>query len=138
MSPKRPNGDPVPRDAIDLLDLAAAHLHAAAVLADEGDADLTFGSAFAGQIRLAAATLPVLAPLALPESETAGWIGQDMIGQLRAALYALDQIHPLHGPPDLRVCAWHVHELIRIATTHAETRVDDHVIPQGWRSRNSP
>lgn len=100
-----------------LLDLAHAHLHAAAdrALHDEGGGhDPVRGKAFAGQIRLAAASLPApRTPVSVVEPAT----GTGAAGHLRDALTALDQIHPLDGPPDLPLCAWHVHELLRIALT---------------------
>jgi len=34
---------------------------------------------------------------------------------------ALDTIDPLDGPADLPLCAWHVHELARIARTQSDT-----------------
>lgn len=99
-----------------LLDRAADHLVRAANVAETTDA------AFAGQIRLAAATLPGVAddsdlahvqhtddpPTSLPGRA-------DVEDELRHALDCLDQVAPLDGPADLQLCAWHLHELCRIA-----------------------
>lgn len=97
-----------------LLDRAADHLTRAADLAETTD------PAFAGQIRLAAATLPGVAdnsdlahdtddqPASLPGTA-------DVEDELRHALDCLDQVAPLDGPPDLQLCAWHLYELCRIA-----------------------
>lgn len=99
-----------------LLDRAADHLTRAADFAETTD------PAFAGQIRLAAATLPGVGddsdlvhfphtddpPASIPSTA-------DVEDQLRQALDCLDQVAPLDGPPDLQLCAWHLHELCRIA-----------------------
>lgn len=96
-----------------LLDRAADHLTRAADLAEPTD------PAFAGQIRLAAATLPAGArdtgsdPLDSPHSAN----DIDIADHLDRALDCLDQIPPLDGPADLQLCAWHLHELRRIATS---------------------
>ena len=114
-----------------LLDRAADHLTRAADLAEPTD------PAFAGQIRLAAATLPAVAghpdvghdrgtatDLHNRESGTTRQEGitdtddtADVAGLLELALDSLDQIPPLDGPADLQLCAWHLHELRRIAAT---------------------
>ena len=92
-----------------LLVRAALHLERAADLAEPAD------PALAGQIRLAAATLPIgldhqdFAPLGTDD-------GDDVGDHLELALDCLDQIRPLEGPADLQLCAWHIHELRRIAT----------------------
>ncbi len=108
--------------AADLFDQAATHLDAAAALPDQTDDDPILGAAFAGQIRLAAATLPGEAHHGAPGPPTTRRGGSDVTGHLRAALDALDQVHPRQGPPDLPLCAWHVHELLRIAATRAAGR----------------
>jgi hypothetical protein len=96
-----------------LIDLAHRHLDAAADSAQGATTDMIRGSALAALIRLAAAALPVpgvgeVVPPPLPDA--------DVATHLRDALAALDEIPPLDGPPDLPLCAWHVHELFRIAT----------------------
>ena len=96
-----------------LLTTAAAHLHHAAVLAEQD-----WHPALAGQIRLAAASLPAAgepeppldASILRPLAE-----GTDVAGLLALALDCLDQIPPLAGPADLQLSAWHLHELRRIA-----------------------
>lgn len=96
-----------------LLDRAADHLTRAADLAEPTD------PAFAGQIRLAAATLPGVAGDAgsdlLDSPHAANDV--DVADHLDRALDCLDQIPPLAGPADLQLCAWHLHELRRIATS---------------------
>ena len=98
-----------------LLDRAADHLTRAADLAETTD------PAFAGQIRLAAATLPSgtgdsdLVPAPSRDNWPAPFASTaDVAGQLERALDCLDQIPPLAGPADLQLCAWHLHELRRI------------------------
>ncbi|MFC6706797.1 hypothetical protein [Flexivirga alba] len=72
-------------------------------------------SPFAQQIRLAAARLPLVdrehyrPP---PEQLSLG-------RHLSAALHALDEVPPLDGPADLQLCAWHIHELQRLAAHEA-------------------
>ena len=94
-----------------LLAHAALHLEVAADLAQPAD------PAFAGQIRLAAATVPAdtwteeAEESAIRRDDTA-----DVVDHLELALDCLDQIAPLAGPADLQLCAWHIHELRRIAT----------------------
>lgn len=91
----------------DLLAKAVQHLCRAAALADDtGPAR----DALAGQIRLAAATIPATwtADDELPT-------GGDINHHLKQALNCLDQIPPLDGPADLPLIAWHVHELRRMA-----------------------
>ncbi len=89
---------------------AAAHLDRAADVADaRGD------WAFAAQIRLAAATLPGR-PDDPDYADTQSEGGEDLVDHLGRALDALDAIAPLDGPADLQLCAWHIHELRRIAT----------------------
>ncbi len=109
-------------NADDLFDQAATHLDAAAGLAEQTDDDPILGAAFAGQIRLAAATLPGQAHIGAPGPTTTRRGGSDVTSHLRAALEALDQVHPHQGPPDLPLCAWHVHELLRIAATQTAGR----------------
>ncbi|WP_404385308.1 hypothetical protein LL946_04795 [Knoellia locipacati] len=96
-----------------LIDLAQRHLDAAAETAQHSSPDQIPGAAFAGQIRLAAAALPTI-----DEAVADGppLPAADVATHLRDALTALDQIAPFDGPPDLPLCAWHVHELFRIAT----------------------
>ncbi len=111
-----------------LLDRAADHLTRAADLAEPTD------PAFAGQIRLAAAALPTavgqpglggdLEAAADPDDRDSGPTRHtdttetpDVTGLLELALDSLDQIPPLDGPADLQLCAWHLHELRRIAAT---------------------
>ena len=96
-----------------LIDLAHRHLDAAADSAQGLTTDRVTGSAFAAQIRLAAATLP---EAATDEVDVSALPGADVATHLRNALAALDEIPPLDGPPDLPLCAWHIHELFRIAT----------------------
>jgi hypothetical protein len=95
----------------DLLDLAHRHLSAAAESARARTGDPVGGHAFAAQVELAAATLP-------PPSRPVDPIpprGSRLVRHLRDAITALDAIDPLDGPADLPLCAWHVHELSRIA-----------------------
>ncbi len=99
-----------------LLDRAADHLTRATDLAETTD------PAFAGQIRLAAATLPGVAENSdlthIPHTDgpPAPVPSRAVIeDQLRQALDCLDQVAPLDGPADLQLCAWHLHELRRIA-----------------------
>ena len=96
-----------------LIGLAHRHLDAAADSAQRTTTDKVTGSAFAAQIRLAAAALP---EAVTDEVDVSPLPGADVATHLRNALAALDQIPPLDGPPDLPLCAWHVHELFRIAT----------------------
>lgn len=96
-----------------LIALAHRHLDAAAETSQLTTPDHITGDAFAGQIQLAAATLPIVdeAPAGEPPIPAA-----DVAAHLREALAALDQVPPLEGPTDLPLCAWHVHELLRMAT----------------------
>ena len=96
-----------------LLDAAQRHLDAAADSAQRATTDKVKGSALAAQIRLSAAALP---GASVAEDYDPPLPGADVATHLREALAALDQIPPLDGPPDLPLCAWHVHELFRIAT----------------------
>lgn len=89
-----------------LLAEAVQHLCRAAMLAEDTGPD---GDALAGQIRLAAATIPATWD---PDDELP--TGGDLHAHLEQALACLDRIPPLDGPPDLPVIAWHVHELRRI------------------------
>lgn len=96
-----------------LIGLAHRHLDAAADTARLAAPDSITGDGFAGQIQLAAATLPTVDEAlgdgpALPAG--------DVADHLRHALDTLDQIPPFEGPTDLPLCAWHVHELLRMAT----------------------
>ena len=93
-----------------LISAARHHMNLGAELADSQSA-----TAFAAQIRLAAAALP--ATHADNPPEDARRMGDtSIVGHLEAALECLDAIKPLVGPPDLQLSAWHVHELRRIAT----------------------
>ncbi|GAB3077817.1 hypothetical protein GCM10027053_47760 [Intrasporangium mesophilum] len=94
-----------------MLAQAFEHLHRAANLADRhGDAP------FAAQVRLAAATLPANTARGLAAHEPPA-VDEDGIGEhLSLALDLLDSVPPLEGPVDLQLCAWHIHELRRIAT----------------------
>jgi hypothetical protein len=89
-----------------LLIQALNHLAHAVAVAEATDVH------FAEQIRLAAATLPC----------EATWYGEpaepdcDVATRLLLALDCLDLIAPLSGPSDLQLCAWHIHELHRMAT----------------------
>jgi len=103
---------PSPR-ANALIGLAHRHLDAAAETSQLTAPDHITGDAFGGLIQLAAATLPIVDE-ALDE-EPALPAG-DVADHLRSALDTLDQIPPLEGPTDLQLCAWHVHELLRMAT----------------------
>lgn len=96
-----------------LIDLAHRHLDAAADSAQGATTDKVTGSAFAAQIQLAAAALP---EAATDEVDVSPIPDADIATHLRNALAALDQIPPMEGPPDLPLCAWHIHELFRIAT----------------------
>ncbi len=94
-----------------LLARSALHLEVAANLAEPAD------PALAGQIRLAAATMPADAwPDAADEATIRRDGSTDVADHLELALDCLDQIAPLAGPSDLQLCAWHIHELRRIAT----------------------
>ena len=99
--------------ATQLLDRAGGLLHAAARRADELGAqqDSPMLQAFAGQIRLTAGGLTHD-----PEPISAGHAAGSIAEELQTALDTLDDIPPLEGPPDLAMWAWHVNELIRIAT----------------------
>lgn len=101
----------------DLIARAATHLHHAALHAEHD-----WHPTLAGQIRLAAASLPALpGPEPRPESEPDAGppLGEeiDVAGLLALALDCLDQITPLDGPADLQLVAWHIHELHRIVTS---------------------
>ncbi len=94
-----------------LLQQAAAHLDAAADLADAGHT--AHGHALAGQIRLNRAG--ILPDLLAGDTPT----GPDTVtGRLRAALACLDAIDPLDGPPELPLWAWHLAELARHEATN--------------------
>ena len=96
-----------------LIGLAHRHLDAAAAAARLTVRDSITGNGFAGQIQLAAATLPFIdEALADEPAIPAG----DVADHLRHALDTLDQVPPLEGPTDLPLCAWHVHELLRMVT----------------------
>lgn len=99
-------------DTAVLLARAALHLEVAADLAEPVD------PAFAGQIRVAAATVPADT---WPEDADVSAIRRDyeadVTDHLELALDCLDQVPPLAGPADLQLCAWHIHELRQIATT---------------------
>lgn len=99
----------------DLMTDALWHLEHAAALVEQ--AHTPDGPALAGQIRLAAATLPHPAPDHEPTPDEAGPGGVEVAGELDLALACLDGIAPLDGPADLQLTAWHVHELRRIAAT---------------------
>ena len=95
-----------------LIAIAHGHLEAAAATAERTSTDAITRSAFAAQIRLAAATLPEI-----DVNESCGPLPEaDVATHLRDALAALDDIPPLDGPGALPLCGWHVHELLRIAT----------------------
>jgi hypothetical protein len=88
-----------------LLVTAADHLEFAAGLAEPQDPDL------AGQIRLAAATLPAEPDLrATPDGPA------EVHEQLALAIACLDRIAPLAGPPDLQLSVWHLHQLLQVPT----------------------
>ena len=94
-----------------LLARAALHLQVAADLAEPAE------PALAGQIRLAAATVPADTwPEDAEESAIRRDDDADVADHLELALDCLDQIQPLDAPADLQLCAWHIHELRRIAT----------------------
>lgn len=93
----------------ELLAAAVSHLQRAAALAEQDRPDR---DALAGQIRLAAATIPTTGPLT-DVTDVRG----DHARHLELALTYLDEIDPLDGPADLPLIAWHVHELHRIAAT---------------------
>jgi hypothetical protein len=96
----------------ELLDTAASHLHAAAARADALGHRKSSPSllALAGQIRLTAAGLSQD-----PDPNTPDAPGRSVAEHLASGLALLDRIHPLEGPPDLQLWAWHVAELVRIA-----------------------
>lgn len=103
--------------AQDLIDLAHRHLAAAAAAARARVGDPVASHSFAAQVELATATLP-------PPSRPIDPIpprGARLVHHLLAAITALDAIDPLDGPADLPLCAWHVHELARIARTRSDT-----------------
>lgn len=103
---------PTPR-TINLIGLASLHLEAAVETARLMAPDSIAGAAFAGQIELAAATLPFVdASLGDEPDLPAG----DVADHLRWALDTLDEIPPLEGPTDVQLCAWHIHELVRMVT----------------------
>lgn len=89
------------------LDEAAAHLDAAAALADRDD--ITSGYALAGQIRLTRAGLQ-----AAPSSQETIPGPDTVSGRLQAAVTVLDSIAPLDGPPDLAAWTWQISELARL------------------------
>ena len=92
-----------------LLARATLHLLLAADLAEPADPGL------AGQIRLAAATMPI--DLEQPGLTARGSDDGAGVGDhLELALDCLDQVPALSGPADLQLCAWHIHELRRIVT----------------------
>lgn len=93
-----------------LLQQAAAHLDAAADLADAGHT--AHGHALAGQIRLNRAG--ILLDFVTGDTPTGA---ETITGQLRAALVCVDAIDPLDGPPDLPFWAWHLAELARNQTS---------------------
>src|SRR4051794_26080514 len=103
---------PSPR-ANALIGLAHRHLDAAADASRLAAPDSITGNGFAGLIQLAAATLPIVDEAM--DDEPSLPTG-DVADHLRSALDTLDQIPPLEGPTDLPLCAWHVHELLRMAT----------------------
>ena len=96
----------------ELLDRAAGQLHAAAQPLDNlGHLhDSPSLRAFAGQIRLNAGGLSCD-----PEPTESRQVDLSIQERLQAALDTLDEIHPLEGPPDLALWAWHVADLVRIA-----------------------
>lgn len=96
-----------------LIGLAHRHLDAAADTARLAVPDSITSDGFAGQIQLAAATLPVVDEALADEPPLPAG---DVADHLRWALATLDEIPPLEGPTDLPLCAWHVHELLRMAT----------------------
>ncbi len=96
----------------ELLAAAVSHLQRAAALAEQDSPD---GDALAGQIRLAAATIPTTGSLTDVRDVTD--VRGDHARHLELALACLDEIDPLDGPADLPLIAWHVHELHRIAAT---------------------
>jgi hypothetical protein len=91
--------------------VAHQHLATAADAARSHSDDKIAGHMLAAQIELAAATLP---PPSRPLDPKAP-LGARPVHHLAAAITALDAIDPLDGPADLPLCAWHVHELARIA-----------------------
>jgi len=105
----------MPSTTVTLLDRAADHLARAADLAE------TINPALASQIRLAAATLPGVAedsdldPVPKFDDPAPSPATPDIADLLEQALVCLDQVPPLDGPADLQLCAWHMHELRRIA-----------------------
>lgn len=94
-----------------LIDVTHQHLAAAADAARSQADDKIAGHMLAAEIELAAATLP---PPSRPP-DPSGPPGALPVHHLAAAITALDAIDPLDGPADLPLCAWHVHELARIA-----------------------
>ncbi|WP_457256532.1 hypothetical protein [Pedococcus sp. P5_B7] len=102
--------------AQDLIDLAHRHLAAAAAAARARAGDPVAGHTFAAQVELAAATLP---PPSRPTDPIPPRAAR-LVHHLLAAITALDTIDPFDGPADLPLCAWHVHELARIARTQSQ------------------
>jgi hypothetical protein len=98
------------------LDVAAGRLHAASDRADQLGTQLSSPDllGLAGQIRLIANGLS-LSPNHGPDHRPGDGPASSVVGELRAALDALDRISPADGPPDLQVWAWHVSELLRLA-----------------------
>ena len=87
---------------------AAAHLHAAADLAElRSDGDpLSPWQSFAGQVRLVAACATSV-PGAITRMP-----GSTIDGHLHAALSLLDNTPLPDGPPDLPITAWRVADLL--------------------------
>lgn len=92
------------------LDAAAAHLDAAADLAQADPAPR--GAVLAAMIRLVRAGVSPGMPGDARSRETAASVREHLL----TALEHLDDVEPLDGPPELVVWAWHLHELIDVAT----------------------
>lgn len=97
-------------DTATLMAAANLHLRCAAAIAEPDDA------ALASQIRLAAATLLSAMDDGDNLAYPSGPPDVNLLGHLEQSLNCLDSIPPREGPADLQLCAWHIHELRRIAT----------------------
>ena len=104
------------------LDEAAAHLDAAAHLADRDNTPR--GHALAGLIRLtrAAITPDSLRPSGGFDNPEPTPNPGSAAGPIRAALTALDTVDPLDGPPDLLAWSAQVADLLALVDPDGTTR----------------
>lgn len=98
-----------------LLAPAALHLEVAVDLAETTD------PALAGQIRLAAATVPADTWADDIDEAEIRRNDADVADHLELALDCLDQVAALECLVDRQLCAWHIHELCRIAGARVAT-----------------